>query len=205
MNRLRVLTSLLAGLLCLGGPAAQADDSVAVVMATEQGDIRIELYADKAPVTVANFLRYVDGEHYDGATFYRTVTHENDNGSPTIEVIQGGIGSGVEAPFGPIAHEDTETTGILHTDGVVSMSRNGVGTASSEFFICIGDHPGLDKGEVRYPDKQGFAAFGRVVDGMDVVRRIHRSPSDAKSYSEYTKGQIIEKPVVINSVRRAGE
>jgi len=176
-------------------------ETVDVVMATSHGDIRIELYADKAPVTVENFLRYVDGEHYDGSTFYRTVRYENDNGNPKIEVIQGGIGD--NAPFDPIGHEDTEATGIKHTDGVISMARGNVGTANSEFFICIGDQPGLDKGDVRNPDEQGFAAFGKVTEGMDVVRTIHASPSDAEAYSAYVEGQIIEEPVVITTIRRA--
>ena len=153
------------------------------------------------PVTTANFLRYVDGGHYDGGSFYRTVRYTNDNGSPKIEVIQGGIGTS-EPPFEPIAHEDTETTGIRHVDGVISMARGAVGTASSEFFICIGDQPGLDKGEARNADEQGFAAFGRVLSGMDVVRSIHALPSEAPSDSAYTAGQIIEEPAVIRSVRR---
>jgi peptidyl-prolyl cis-trans isomerase A (cyclophilin A) len=202
-SKLRLL--LLAGTLFMANPGARAQDTVDVIMSTSLGDVRIELFAAKAPTTVANFLNYVDGRHYDGATFYRTVRYENDNGSPKIEVIQGGIGNGVEAPFDPIDHEDTGMTGILHTDGVISMARNGVGTASSEFFICIGDQPGLDKGQLRNPDEQGFAAFGRVTDGMDVVRRIHQAPSDARSYSEYTVGQIIEQPVLIMSVRRADD
>ena len=185
------------------GNSSQAQETVEVILSTSQGDIRLELYADRAPVTVSNFLKYVDGGHYEGGSFYRTVTYENDNGNPKIEVIQGGLGSGVDAPFEPIVHEDTEATGILHTDGVVSMARDGVGTASSEFFICLGDQPGLDKGNVRNPDEQGFAAFGRVVAGMDVVQSIHRSPADAPSYSEYTRGQIIASPVAIVLVRRA--
>ncbi len=181
---------------------AAAQEPVEVVMSTEKGGIRVELYPDRAPVTVANFLRYVDGGHYDGATFYRTVTYENDNGNPKIEVIQGGIRD-AEAPFPPITHEDTVRTGILHTDGVISMARGEVGTASSEFFICLGDQPGLDKGELRNADEQGFAAFGRVVAGMDVVEAIHGSPSDAPAYSAYVEGQILEEPVVIETVRRA--
>lgn len=182
-------------------PPTLAQDSVDVVMSTTHGEIRIALDARNAPATTANFLRYVDGGHYDGATFYRTVRYENDNGEPKIEVIQGGIRA-AEAPFAPIAHEDTERTGILHTDGVISMARDEVGTASSEFFICIGDQPGLNKGQSRYADKQGFAAFGKVVAGMDVVKKIHRSPSEAAGYSTYVEGQIIEEPVVIESIRR---
>ena len=181
--------------------AALGQEPVNVIMLTSQGEIRIALDVQKAPVTTANFLRYVDGKHYDGATFYRAVRYENDNGNPKIEVIQGGI-RGAETPFEPIAHEDTEQTGIRHTDGVISMARDGIGTASSEFFICIGDQPGLDKGQPRYADNQGFAAFGRVVSGMDVVRKIHGLPSNAPGYSAYVAGQIIEAPVVVESVRR---
>jgi peptidyl-prolyl cis-trans isomerase A (cyclophilin A) len=192
---------LFAGII--GGLApAMAEDSVDVIMSTAHGDIRISLDLENAPLSAANFLRYVDGEHYDGATFYRTVRYDNDNGNPKIEVIQGGIRDG-DAPFEPINHEDTGQTGILHTDGVISMARDVVGTASSEFFICIGDQPGLDKGEVRNADEQGFAAFGKVVAGMDVVRKIHASPSSAPGYSEYVAGQIIEQPVLIERVRRA--
>jgi len=190
---------LALGLSC--GSVSSAPETVEVVMETEAGEILIELYADRAPETVGNFLRYVDGGHYDGATFYRTVSYANDNGNPKIEVIQGGLRD-AEPPFDPIDHEDTEVTGILHTDGVISMARGGIGTASSEFFIVIGDQPGLDKGQPRNVDEQGFAAFGRVTDGMDVVRAIHRSPADAPSDSPYTAGQIIDDPVVIQSVRR---
>ncbi|MEM7501557.1 MAG: peptidylprolyl isomerase [Pseudomonadota bacterium] len=192
---------LLALVLVCASMVACAQDNVEVVMSTEYGDVLIELDARSAPLTVANFLRYVDGEHYDGGTFYRTVRYENDNGNPKIEVIQGGLRD-AEAPFEPIPHEDTEATGILHTDGVISMARGAVGTASSEFFICIGDQPGLDKGQPRNADEQGFAAFGRVIDGMDVVREIHSLPSDAPGYSDYVSGQIMEKPAVILSVRR---
>ena len=182
-------------------PASWGQETVSVLMSTNHGDIRIELDVENAPITTANFLRYVDGAHYDNGTFYRTVRYSNDNGSPKIEVIQGGIGN-AEAPFEPIDHENTDTTGIRHLDGVISMARGEVGTASSEFFICIGDQPGLNKGEPRNADEQGFAAFGRVVSGMAVVRSIHGLPSDAPSDSAYTAGQIIEEPAVIRTVRR---
>ncbi len=170
-------------------------------MTTSQGVIDIDLYMDKAPVTAGNFLQLAEGEYLDGGSFYRVVTYENDNGNPKIEVIQGGRGD-EESPFGPIGHESTEQTGILHQDGVISMARGDIGTASSEFFICLGDQPGLDHGNVRNPDEQGFAAFGQVVGGMDIVRRINAMPADAPSDSEYTQGQILAEPVVIVSVRR---
>lgn len=174
---------------------------VLVTMTTNYGEVQIELYPGKAPLSVSNFLRYVDGGHYDGSTFYRSVRYSNDNGRPKIEVIQGGLGD-VEAIFPAIAHESTKQTGILHKDGVISMARGDVGTASSEFFICIGDQPGLDFGEVRNPDGQGFAAFGRVVAGMDNIHSIHDLPSDAPAYSVYVEGQIIEEPAIIESIRR---
>lgn len=195
------LAALLAAILV--GPWALADDWVEVVLETEVGDIRIALDRERAPLSSANFLRYVDAGRYDGATFYRTVRDDNDRGTPKIEVIQGGLGD-AESSFPPIAHEDTAQTGILHTDGVISMARGEVGTASSEFFICIGDQPGLDKGQARNADMQGFAAFGRVVEGMDVVQEIHGRPSNAPGDSAYVAGQIIEQPVRIVRARRVG-
>lgn len=192
---------LLLAVLAVVPVAAEEESAVLVTMTTSYGDVQIELYFDKAPLSVSNFLQYVDAGHYDGSTFYRSVHYGNDNGNPKIEVIQGGRGD-AEAPFPPIAHETTEQTGILHTDGVISMARGDVGTASSEFFICIGDQPGLDFGEIRNPDEQGFAAFGRVVSGMDVIHTIHNLPSDAPASSAYVEGQIIEEPAVIESIRR---
>jgi len=171
-------------------------------MSTSQGDIAIDLYLDKAPVTAGNFLKLVDGSDMDGGSFYRVVTYEHDNGNPKIEVIQGGLGAGGGA-FDKIDHESTEQTGILHTDGVISIARGAVGTASTEFFICIGDQPGLDAGQRRNAEGQGFAAFGKVVDGMEVVRKINGLAADGPSESDYTKGQILAEPVTIVSVRRA--
>ena len=176
--------------------------NVNIVLTTSEGNIEIELFMEQAPITAGNFLKLVEGEHLDGGSFYRVVTYDNDNGNPKIEVIQGGLGD-AESPFDPIDHETTEQTGILHEDGVISMARGDVGTASSEFFICIGDQPGLDHGNSRNADMQGFAAFGKVVNGMDVVRRINGLPADAPSDSDYTKGQILDEPVTIVSVRRA--
>lgn len=187
--------------LALAAGAHADDGTVRIVMSTGEGDIGIDLYLEKAPVTAGNFLKLVDNGDLDGGSFYRVVTYENDNGSPKIEVIQGGLGDAGDG-FDTIEHETTEQTGILHTDGVISMARGAVGTASTEFFICIGDQPGLDYGEARNADKQGFAAFGKVVAGMDVVRRINGLPADAPSGSEYTKGQILAAPVAIHSVRR---
>ena len=172
-----------------------------IVLQTALGAIEVELYADKAPVTVANFLRLVDGGHLDGAQFFRTVSPENDNGSPVISVIQAGLGDKA-SPFPPIAHETTERTGLRHVDGTVSMARGDVGTAASDFFICIGDQPALDFGKTRNKDGQGFAAFGRVTEGMDVVRRIHALPANAPTEDAYVRGQLLDEPVRIVSARR---
>ena len=181
--------------------SSETPQGVRVTMATSLGEIELELYPDKAPVTVENFLRLVDGGHLEGGTFYRVVSPENDNGSPVISVIQGGIGD-AEIPFPPIAHETTAVTGMPHLDGSISMARAEVGTATTEIFICIGDQPALDFGGTRNADGQGFAVFGQVVSGMDVVRAIHNSPADAPTEFEYFQGQLLENPVVISEVSR---
>ena len=196
-------TFLVAAGILLGAGALADEGTVRVLMSTSEGDIGIDLFLDKAPITAGNFLKLVDNGDMDGASFYRVVSYENDRGKPKIEVIQGGRGGDAEVGFDAIDHETTEQTGILHTDGVISMARGAVGTASSEFFIVIGDQPGLDYGEVRNPDEQGFAAFGKVVSGMDVVRNIQGLPAGGPTDSDYTKGQILTESVAISSVRRA--
>lgn len=197
---IRTATTFILAILLSG--IALAEDAVRIVMSTSEGDIEIDLYVDKAPITSGNFLQLVDSGLMDGGSFYRVVSYENDKGSPKIEVIQGGRGDALEGEIDAIDHETTEQSGIRHTDGVISMARGGVGTATSEFFIVIGDQPGLDYGEVRNPDKQGFAAFGKVVNGMDVVRKIQGLQADGPSDSDYTRGQILTDPVAISSVRR---
>lgn len=184
------------------GHADEAAATVLLTMQTSMGAVELEVYPEKAPLTVANFLKLVDGEHLDGATFYRTVSPENDNGAPPIAVIQGGIGD-AESPFPPIAHETTDQTGLPHLDGSLSMARAAVGTASTEFFICIGDQPALDFGATRNPDGQGFAVFGQVVGGMDVVHAIHDAPADAPTEFEYFENQLFNEPIVIESIRRS--
>jgi peptidyl-prolyl cis-trans isomerase A (cyclophilin A) len=151
-----------------------------VILRTEMGEITIEVAVDQAPVTAANFLRYVDAGLYDGTVFHRTVTPSSPRNKPVpIEVIQGGQVAG-EKSFPAIALERTSATGLRHADGAVSMARSGPDTATSSFFICVGDQPELDFGGRRNADGQGFAVFGRVVAGMEVVRRIHRSPVDER-------------------------
>ena len=154
-----------------------------VEMLTKHGRIILEIYEEGAPITASNFLRYVDEQRFEGASFYRVVTMQNQpNNDVKIEVIQGGLSFSGEHPnnLPPIRHETTEETGILHKDGVISMARVGPGTAAGEIFICVGDQPELDFGGKRNPDGQGFAAFGKVVEGMDVVRKIQQLPDNAQ-------------------------
>jgi len=198
----RIYTVIAAAMILFGTQAIADEGTVHVLMTTSQGEIGIDLYLDKAPLTAGNFLQIVGNGDMDGGSFYRVVTYENDRGSPKIQVIQGGLGDASEG-FETIEHESTEQTGVLHTDGVISMARGAVGTASTEFFICIGDQPGLDHGQPRNADEQGFAAFGKVVSGMDVVRRIQGLPADGPTDSDYTKGQILTEPAAIISVRRS--
>ena len=173
-----------------------------VVLETELGDIAIEVYEEQAPISSGSFLDHVDGGYFEGGAFWRTVTAENDNGSPVIEGIQGGvIGEVTDLPT--VEHEPTSDSGILHKDGIVSLGRSDLGTASgASFFICIGDQPALDFGATRNPDRQGFAAFGRVVDGMDVVRAIHRRDAKRPSDDPYTEGQLLTEYVGIVSAYR---
>jgi peptidyl-prolyl cis-trans isomerase A (cyclophilin A) len=161
-----------------------------VLILTEIGTIEIKVYTDKAPKTAQNFLTYIKEDRYRGAVFYRTVTLINQpEDDVKIQVIQGGLfDDNHPAMLPPIPHETTEETGILHRRGVISMARNEPGSASSEFFICVEKQPELDYGGKRNPDGQGFAAFGKVVSGMNIVERIHRSPA---------RGQWLEPPVKI--------
>lgn len=165
-----------------------------VIIETNLGDITIELFEKQAPVTTKNFIRYIDEKRYEGATFYRVVTPANQPDSKIkIEVVQGGLYEDDHPQtLPPIAHENNKQTGILHRDGVISMARYGPGTATFEFFICIGDQPSLDYGGERNPDNQGFAAFGKVIDGMDVVRKIHLQPE---------KDQYLIPRIQINNMR----
>jgi peptidyl-prolyl cis-trans isomerase A (cyclophilin A) len=192
---------LLTGATMTQTALADRDTTTEVVIQTSAGSIRLALYPDRAPVTVANFLKLVDGGNYEGGSFYRVVTKDNDNGSPKIEVIQGGSPEQAEELEG-IAHEVTGETGIAHEDGTISMARGDVGTATSEFFISIGNQYGLDFGGRRHKDGQGFAAFGKVVEGMDVVRKIQGLPTATDDEDAYVKGQMLAKPITITNIER---
>jgi peptidyl-prolyl cis-trans isomerase A (cyclophilin A) len=184
--------SFLAALIAFAAVSIGATNPK-VVVRTEAGDIAVEVDLARAPVTAANFLRYVDAGLYDGSTFHRTVTLGNQPADAVrIEVIQGGQLSR-DKEFPPIAHETTAVTGLKHVDGAISMARSKPGSAASSFFFCINDQPELDFGGRRNPDGQGFAVFGRVIEGMAVVRAIQALPA---------QGQQLTPPVKIISVRR---
>jgi len=178
--------------------ACKENSTPKVLIETELGNITVEVDVENAPITGNNFLTYADSGKYDGlALFYRTVTLGNQPESMIkIEVIQAGFfeDSLIEKyQFAPIIHETTSQSGILHKNGTISMARAEIGTTSSEFFICIGEQPELDYGGKRNPDGQGFAAFGKVVEGMDVVKKIHALPNSE---------QYIDNPVKIKRVSR---
>jgi peptidyl-prolyl cis-trans isomerase A (cyclophilin A) len=162
---------------------AQTEPPVLVIIETKLGAIEVEVDRARAPITAANFLRYVDGGLYDGGRFHRTVKMDNQpDNDVKIEVIQGGLDLAREKEgFPPIPLERTNRTGLSHRDGVVSMARAEPDTATGDFFVCIGDQPSLDFGGARNPDGQGFAAFGRVVSGMEVVRRVQAAPAKAQN------------------------
>ena len=189
---------LAAAAFCSALPANGATN-IRIRMETGRGTIVLELFGDKAPQTVQNFLRYIDEGRYKEAAFYRTVRMDNQKHNPIkIEVIQGGLGYGPNSNRLPsIKLETTQQTGLKHLDGVISMARKAdPDSANSEFFICINDQPQLDNGGMRYMDGLGFAAFGRVIAGMDVVRAIQMAPA---------RGQMLNEPVRIISIAREAE
>lgn len=180
-------------IILMAGPVSCERPATVVLIQTEMGDLTVELYPEKAPVTVSNFLSHVERGNYTNSIFYRVVRMDNQpNNKVKIEVIQGGLfHDEVLDTIAPIIHESTQETGIMHRDGVISMARMQPGSASTEFFICIGDQPSLDYGGKRNPDLQGFAAFGKVIEGMDVVRAIQALPDE---------GQYLKKQVLIRDI-----
>ena len=199
-------TAVLFTSVAASAPAfAQADAKtpVRVLVQTELGDIVLEVDVARAPVTSANFLRYVDAGHYDGGTWHRTVKMDNQPQSEVkIEVIQAGVNPKyAQSGFEPIALERTSVTGLRHVDGAISMARMAPDSATSGWFICINDQPSLDFGGKRNPDGQGFAAFGRVVAGMDVVRKIQQAPSSSDRSSN-VEAQRLTPPIQILKVSR---
>lgn len=173
-------------------------DNPKIIIETTFGEIRLELYPKRAPLSCQNILRYVAASAYDMSSFYRVVRADNMAANPSpnnvmIDVIQGGLGMADHPKKYPaIKLERTRDSGLKHLDGTISMSRFAPDSANSEFFICINDQPELDYGGARNPDGQGFAAFGSVFEGMDVVRKIHQAPA---------QGQALEPAVSIKSIR----
>ncbi|MGZ6012468.1 MAG: peptidylprolyl isomerase [Caulobacteraceae bacterium] len=196
---------VLAGGLALAAEGAAtasgADDGVVrVAIRTGKGTITVDLYAAKAPITVKNFLRYVDAKLLDRSSFYR-VSHVPN--APDHGLVEGGLRGDPKKVFKPIAHESTAKTGLTHKDGTVSMARRAPGTATADFFVVMGDQPGFDADPAGQGDKDGFAAFGQVVDGMDVVRAIFEQKVSATAGVGAMKGEMLSPPVPILTVRRA--
>jgi peptidyl-prolyl cis-trans isomerase A (cyclophilin A) len=189
------ISFLLLGFSCSPARESKPEPKERVLIQTELGDIEVELESARAPVTTANFLKYVDGHFYDGGRFHRTVKLDNQpDNRVKIEVIQAEIDPARTRESAPaIKLERTNRTGLRHQDGTISMARDGPDTATSDFFICIGDQPELDFGGKRNADGQGFAAFGHVVRGMEVVKKIQAAPAEE---------QKLVPPVKILKARR---
>ena len=196
--------ALLAFALCLAAAAtspAVAQESpppaaVRVILETSAGTILVET-DPRAPITAANFLRYVDEGRFDGTDFYRSMELGGGTG-----VVQGGTSNAPARILPPIAHEPTSQTGLRHVDGALSMARFDPGTADGDFFIIVGNLPGFDAGRAA-PGDPGFAVFGRVLEGMDVVRAILAAPKSATEGEGFMRGQMLDPRVRIVSARRA--
>ena len=186
----------------LGAAASLAGSAPHIRLRTSLGDILIGLHLTRAPLSAGDFLKYVQAGAYDGGRFFRVVRPDNDRGHPKIDVVQGAARQGAPQ-WAPVAHETTARTGLRHIDGAVSLTRDAPGTGSgNEFFVCIGDQPGLDFGGTRNKDLQGFAVFGQVLAGMNVVKRIWQLPAAGKSDDSYTTGQILTEAVPILSAKK---
>jgi peptidyl-prolyl cis-trans isomerase A (cyclophilin A) len=199
MKIVTVVRGALAALLfCVLVPGiAGAAFSARVRLETSMGPILIEVDLKHAPITARNFLAYADGKRFDGTSFYRAARYKT---AQHYGLVQGGIDHTISRAFAPIVHEPTSKTGLKHVDGTVSMARNEPGTAMGDFFICVGVCTYLDAGPNGQPP--GYAAFGRVVSGMEIVRKILALPTYKGGYSRTTMGQSIIDRVKIVSARR---
>ena len=184
------------------GPALPATPpaTVRVVLTTSEGPITLELEKDRAPKTTANFLRYVDTKRLDGTTFYRAMKLQ-----PELGLIQGGLRNDPRKLFPPVPHEPTTQTGLSNKDGAISMARDKPGSATADFFIAIGDLSSLDAKPDQPGDNLGFAAFGHVVEGMDVVRRIGTAPTSPTEGEGAMKGQMLAPTIRIITARRVAD
>lgn len=196
------LAALLLAALLLPA-SAQAQALTNVLLHTEAGDIVIALETERAPITSANFLRYVDEKRLDGTVFYRAM--RLDWGEQPNGLIQGGTQYDPKRILPPVAHEPTNETGVKHTAGAISMARLEPGSATGDFSIIVSPQPGLDADPASDdPErKAGYAAFGHVVEGMDVVRAIFAAPVDPEKGEGWMKGQMLAQPVKIITARRA--
>lgn len=198
IGRREVLTG--AGLLLASPAMAQTPPAnPRVTITTDHGAFTAEIFADKAPITAGNFLRYVDTRRYDGGQFNRAL---RNSWAPTTGLIEGGLPNHPERLLPPIAHEPTTQTGLKNLDGTLSLARFAPGTGQADFSICLGDSPYLDADPSQSGDNLGFAAFGRVTDGMDVVHAILALPTDGVAKNPVMKGQILSPPVAIMTMRR---
>ena len=177
-------------------PAAPPPATVPVVMHTTMGDIHLALEVERAPITAGNFLHYVDTRRFDGITFYRAMKVTDDG---KYGLVQGGLRGNPKKLFKPIKHESPLTTGLSHVDGAISMARNAPGTADADFFIVIGDLTTMDGKAGSDP---GYAVFGHVTAGMDIVHAILELPKSDNARDPVMKGQMLAKPVKILTVRR---
>lgn len=199
----RMIRTGMAALLSLGvvgcATTGASQESPRVVIDTDAGRLVVELSLDRAPLTTCNFLAYVTDGDYVGGSFFRTVVRETNTGNPNpIDVIQAATPRGSDDDSRPpVELERTRDTGLSHVAGAISMARDGPDTATSSFFIVTRDTPSLDFGGARNPDGQGFAAFGRVVEGLDVARRIQMSPADDE--------EQLTPPVTIRATTLLGE
>lgn len=176
-------------------PAAPTSD-VRVAMETDAGRIVIAVHLDKAPITAANFLKYVDQKRFDGTAFYRGV------GAADYGFVQGGAQNDPKRVLPPIRHEPTTQTGLSHDDGALSMARYAPGSATGDFFVVLGKMPAMDAHPEAAGDNQGFAVFAHVVEGLDVVKAILIAPKSATKGEGVMKGQMLENPVKIITARR---
>lgn len=178
-------------------PPTPRPGTVRVTIVTALGPVLIELERDKAPVTVANFLRYVDAKRFDNTAFYRAMKL-----GETAGLVQGGVRNKTNLIFPPIPHESTAKTGLTHDDGAISLARAEPGSGRGDFFIVIGSVPTLDANPVATGDKLGYAVFGHVISGMDIVRRILAAPTSPTAGGAAMRGQILTAPVKILTARR---
>lgn len=179
-------------------PVQPQPATVRVTLTTSEGPIVIAVETERAPITAANFLRYVDGKRLDGIYFYRA-----SKVAPGFGFIQGGVRNDPKKLLPPIAHEPTTKTGLTHADGTISMARNAPGSATMDFFITLGAIPSMDADPKLPGDNQGFAAFGRVVEGMEIVRRILDAQTSPTEGEGVMRGQMLASPIRIVTARRA--